>query len=61
MHDWMLGSVCLHVCMGEMEEVGGGVHVQAASGSRRQEGDQAALQRPAGEEGRGRSNAVISG
>lgn len=52
----MLWSVCLHDCVGEMEELGGGgvgVHVQAASGLRHQEGDQATLQRPAGEEGRG--------
>lgn len=51
---WMLGPVCLHGCAGEMEEVGGelgGVHVQAASGSWRQKGNQATLQRPGEEEG----------
>lgn len=50
--DWTLLSVCLHDCVGEMEEeeVGGrgGVHVQAASGSGRQDGDQATLQRGGG-------------
>lgn len=49
MHDWMLWSVCLRDCVGEMGAVGGGVHVQAALGSRCQEGDQATLQPPVGE------------